>query len=169
MARILGIDPGSTVTGFAVIEGASQPTVHVIDCIRLPKADFPVRLGLIFERLSAVIAAYAPDEMAIENVFVSRNAASALKLGQARGAAICAGTANRLTIAEYTPTQIKQAIVGRGHADKVQIQHMIGLLLGVRGPLQADAADAAAVALCHAHHSQTAARMRVARPAAGRA
>lgn len=168
MARILGIDPGSTITGYAVIEGDATPRACVIDCIRLPRADFPTRLGLIFEALTDVIHEHAPEEMAIENVFVSRNAASALKLGQARGAAICAAAARGLPVSEYTPTQIKQAIVGRGHADKVQIQHMIRVLLGARGALQADAADAAAVALCHAHHSRSAARMRVS-TAAGRA
>lgn len=162
MPRILGIDPGSTITGFAVIDGGAEPKALVVDCLRLPRVGFPVRLGLIFERLREVIDAHAPDEMAIENVFMSRNAASALKLGQARGAAICAGAASGLAVSEYTPTQIKQAIVGRGHADKVQIQHMVGMLLGLRGPLQADAADAAAVALCHAHHAQTAARVRIA-------
>ncbi|MBS62637.1 crossover junction endodeoxyribonuclease RuvC [Salinisphaera sp.] len=168
MARILGIDPGSTVTGFAVIEGGAQPRSIVIDCIRLPREAFPVRLGLIFERLSAVINEYRPDEMAIEDVFVSRNAASALKLGQARGAAICAGAANGLPVSEYTPTQIKQAIVGRGHADKKQIQHMVRVLLGVDSTLQADAADAAGVAVCHIHHSRSAARMKIAANTTGR-
>lgn len=157
--RILGIDPGSTVTGYAVIEGGAEPKACVVDCIRLPRVDFPTRLGLIFERLNAVISEHVPDEMAIENVFVSKNAASALKLGQARGAAICAGASRGLSVAEYTPTQIKQAIVGRGHADKVQIQHMVSMLLGLTGKLQADAADAAAVALCHAHHAHTSARI----------
>ncbi|MGN8198148.1 crossover junction endodeoxyribonuclease RuvC [Salinisphaera sp. RV14] len=161
--RIIGIDPGSTVTGYAVVDGGAAPCAQIIDCIRLPRADFPTRLGLIFDRLSEVIREYRPDEMAIENVFVSRNAASALKLGQARGAAICAGASAGLPVAEYTPTQIKQAIVGRGHADKLQIQHMIAMLLGAKGPLQADAADAAAVALCHAHHAHTRGRMHAAR------
>lgn len=163
MHRIIGIDPGSTVTGYAVIDGGAAPRAHIIDCIRLPRADFPTRLGLIFDRLSAVIREYQPDQMAIENVFVSRNASSALKLGQARGAAICAGASAGLSVAEYTPTQIKQAIVGRGHADKTQIQHMIVMLLGVAGPLQADAADAAAAALCHAHQAHTSRRMQAAR------
>lgn len=157
--RIIGIDPGSTITGYAVIDGGAKPVVHTVDCIRLPRADFPTRLGMIFERLSVVIADYTPDEMAIENVFVSKNASSALKLGQARGAAICAGAARGLSVAEYTPTQIKQAVVGRGHADKTQIQHMVTLLLGLQQTPQSDAADAAAVALCHAHHSHTSARM----------
>ena len=95
MPRILGIDPGSTITGYAVIEGDASLSARVIDCIRLPRTDFPTRLGLIFSGLSDVIAAHQPDEMAIEDVFVSRNAASALKLGQARGAAICAAASAR--------------------------------------------------------------------------
>jgi crossover junction endodeoxyribonuclease RuvC len=160
MARILGIDPGSTVTGYAVIDGDAEPRPRIIDCLRLPRADFPTRLGLIFDHLAGIIRDYRPEQMAIEDVFVARNAASALKLGQARGAAICAGASFGLPVAEYTPTQIKQAIVGRGHADKSQIQHMVAILLGVTGRLQADAADAAAVALCHAHHARTAQRMR---------
>lgn len=162
MPRIIGIDPGSTVTGYAVIDGGANPRARIIDCLRLPRTDFPARLGLIFDHLSRVIRDHQPDQMAIEDVFVSRNAASALKLGQARGAAICAGASAGLSVAEYTPTQIKQAIVGRGHADKKQIQHMVAMLLSVSGQLQADAADAAAVALCHAHHAQTAQRMRIA-------
>lgn len=168
MPRILGIDPGSTITGFAVVEGGANPTLCVIDCIRLPRIDFPARLGLIFERLTEVICEYRPDEMAIENVFVSRNAASALKLGQARGAAICSAAARRIPVSEYTPTQVKQAIVGRGHADKRQIQHMVAMLLGISGPIQADAADAAGVAICHAHHARTASRMRIATSTTGR-
>ncbi|WP_423820719.1 crossover junction endodeoxyribonuclease RuvC [Salinisphaera sp. SPP-AMP-43] len=162
MPRIIGIDPGSTITGYAVIDGGAAPKARVIDCIRLPKADFPTRLGVIFDRLSEVIREYQPEQMAVENVFVSRNASSALKLGQARGAAICAGASAGLAVSEYTPTQVKQAIVGRGHADKAQIQHMIGMLLGATGRLQADAADAAAVALCHAHHAHTSGRMQAA-------
>jgi len=158
MSRILGIDPGSSITGYAVLDGSDRPQLCDAAGIRLPRAAFAVRLGLIFERLSEVIETFQPDEMAIEDVFVSRNAASALKLGQARGAAICAGAAAGLPVSEYTPTQIKKAIVGRGRAEKAQIQHMIGVLLGTSKKLQADAADAAAVALCHAHHMRTAAR-----------
>lgn len=157
---IIGIDPGSTVTGFAIVEGGEVPRARLIDCLKLPRADFPQRLGLIFDKLHEVIQAYQPDHMAIEDVFVSRNVASALKLGQARGAAICAGASAGLTVFEYTPTQIKQAIAGRGHAQKAQIQHMVRLLLAARGPLQEDAADAAAVALCHAHHAHTNSRMK---------
>jgi len=159
---ILGVDPGSNITGYAILAGGNRPHLLDVGCIRLPRKPFAVRLGLIFERLSEIIVANTPDEMAIEDVFMARNAASALKLGQARGAAICAGAAAGLPVSEYTPTQIKSAIVGRGRADKKQIQHMIGVLLGVNKNLQADSADAAAVALCHAHHKQTAARTRVA-------
>lgn len=166
--RILGIDPGSTITGYAVIDGGAKPVARIVDCIRLPGGEFPVRLGIIFERLRNVIAEYAPDEMAIEDVFMARNAASALKLGQARGAAICAGAAAGLPVAEYTPTAIKQAVVGRGHAQKQQIQYMVALLLGLSESLQSDAADAAAVAICHAHHVQTVARSSHVRVAAGR-
>lgn len=162
MSLILGIDPGSNITGYAVVEGGASPRLRQADCIRLPRAAFAIRLGLIFERLSAVIREHGPDEMAIEDVFMARNAASALKLGQARGAAICAGAAAGLPVSEYTPTRIKSAIVGRGRADKRQIQHMVGVLLRVSRDLPADAADAAAVALCHAHHARTARRTRVA-------
>lgn len=162
MSLILGIDPGSNITGYALLEGGASPRLHEAGCVRLPRTDFAVRLGMIFERLSEVIREYQPQEMAIEDVFVSRNAASALKLGQARGAAICAGASAGLPVSEYTPTQIKNAVVGRGRADKAQIQHMIGVLLNVSRNLQADAADASAVALCHAHHSRTAARTHVA-------
>ncbi|MES1930286.1 Crossover junction endodeoxyribonuclease ruvC [Salinisphaera dokdonensis CL-ES53] len=168
MAVILGIDPGSTITGYAVVEAGAQPRAIEIDCIRLPRTDFPTRLGLIFQRLSEVIETHRPEQMAIENVFVSRNAASALKLGQARGAAICSAASRGIPVSEYTPTQIKQAIVGRGHADKTQIQHMVKVLLGVQGALQADAADAAGVAICHIHHERTASRMRVAATTTGR-
>lgn len=162
MGLILGIDPGSNITGYAVLEGGAAPKLYDAGCIRLPSKPFAERLGLIFEGLSDIIRDHKPDEMAIEDVFMARNAASALKLGQARGAAICAGAAIGLPVSEYTPTQIKSAIVGRGRADKQQIQHMVGVLLGVSKNLQADAADAAAVGLCHAHHIRTAARTRVA-------
>lgn len=165
MARILGVDPGSNITGYAVIEGGATPALHDAGCIRLPTAAFAVRLGLVFERLSEIISICRPDEMAVEDVFMARNAASALKLGQARGAAICAGAAAGLPVSEYTPTKIKSAIVGRGRAEKAQIQHMVGVLLGVSKNLPADAADAAAVALCHAHYSRGAARGRIASPA----
>lgn len=159
MTRILGIDPGSVITGYSVIEADAEPRLCEADCLRLPDAPFPERLARIFDGLRAVIERWSPEEMAVEDVFVSRNVASAMKLGQARGAAICAGAAAGLTIAEYSPAGIKQAIVGRGAADKRQVQHMVRVLLNLREDLQVDAADAAAVALCHLHHRQTAGRM----------
>lgn len=157
LLRILGIDPGSRVTGFGVIETGSNGAVLVAHgCVRQSsEATFPARLGKIFSEIGAVIAAQAPDEMAIEDVFVSRNPSSALKLGQARGAAICAAASVGLGVWEYTPAKVKQAIVGRGRAEKRQIQHMVAVLLGIRDPLQADAADALGVALCHLHHRQS--------------
>ncbi len=158
--RILGIDPGSVITGYAVIEIEGQKTRLLrADCLRLPSAPLAERLGLIYHGICAVIEELQPSEMAVEEVFVSRNPASAIKLGQARGAAICAGSATHLPVAEYSPAKIKQAIVGRGAADKQQIQHMVRMLLNLKEVLQADAADAAAVALCHLHHRQTATRM----------
>lgn len=155
--RILGVDPGSVVTGYGFIDvhERQRTTLVASGCLRLPSVAFPQRLKLIFDGLSALIAEHGPAEMAIEQVFVSRNAATAIKLGQARGAAICAGAVGGLAVAEYSAAEIKQAIVGRGRADKGQVQHMIAALLGVRGPLQADASDALAVALTHAHVSAT--------------
>lgn len=155
--RIIGIDPGSQVTGFGVIEtGSNGATLVAHGCVRQQNgAAFPARLARIFSGIGEAIAAHAPDEMAVEDVFVSRNPGSALKLGQARGAAICAGASADLAVWEYTPAKVKQAIVGRGAAEKRQIQHMVGLLLGVQAPLQADAADALGVALCHFHHRQS--------------
>lgn len=155
--RILGIDPGSQITGFGVIDSDRKGAVLVAHgCVRQSAGTtFPARLAKIFAEIGAVIAAQAPDEMAIEDVFVSRNPGSALKLGQARGAAICAGASVGLGVWEYTPARVKQTIVGRGRAEKRQIQHMVAMLLGIREPLQADAADALGVALCHLHHRQS--------------
>jgi len=152
--RILGIDPGSRQTGVGIIDTDGQRTSHVFStCLRLGDAPLPERLGVIFAELTHIIRQYQPQEMAIENVFVSNNAASALKLGQARGAAICAGVTSGLPVSEYSPKEIKQATVGKGGADKSQVQHMIKYLLNLHGHLQADTADALAVALCHAHAS----------------
>lgn len=152
MARILGIDPGSVVMGYAVIEQTADRLRHVASgCVRLPVAPMPQRLRCIFEEVGQVIRQHQPDQAAVEEVFVSHNAASAIKLGQARGAAICAIAAAGLEVHEYPPASIKQAVVGHGRADKTQIQHMVKVLLTLQGRLQADAADALAVAICHAH------------------
>jgi crossover junction endodeoxyribonuclease RuvC len=163
MARILGIDPGSRMTGYGVIEVRGRSTVHVASgCVRMVEEGFPERLRTIFEGVSEVVEEYRPDEIAIEKVFVQRNVDSALKLGQARGAAICAVVSRSLPIAEYSPRQIKQALVGRGAAAKEQVQHMVKTLLQLVESPQADAADALACALCHCHTRQTLGRLPVA-------
>lgn len=161
--RIIGIDPGSRITGIGVIETDGQRTQHIYSAaLRLGDKSLPERLGDIFTEVSSVIRQYRPDEMGIENVFVSNNAASALKLGQARGAAICAGVVLKLPVHEYSPKEIKQATVGKGGADKTQVQHMVKVLLNLQGKLQADAADALAVALCHSHVSHLNSRIALA-------
>ena len=124
-------------------------------CIRVQGETLPERLKSIFNSVSEIVNDYRPDEMAIEQVFVKSNVDSALKLGQARGAAICAGVTRALDVFEYTPTQIKQAIVGKGHADKAQVQFMVRALLNLPGLPQQDAADALACALCHRHTLET--------------
>ena len=166
MKRILGIDPGSRVTGYGLLESNGVRSTHVASgCIRVVDSDFPARLGLIFSGVDALIAEYGPTEMAIEQVFMAKNAASALKLGQARGAAICAAVVRGLPVHEYSPRSVKQAVVGSGGADKDQVQHMVQLLLRLDGRPPADAADALAVALGHAHADATLGRL--ARSAAG--
>ena len=151
--RILGIDPGSRVTGYAVIDSDGDRSSHVESgCIRLSTdAGMPHRLGEIFQSVSEIIQRCRPSEFAIEDVFVSKNASSALKLGQARGAAICAAVTNGLDVSEYAPRAVKQAVVGTGAADKSQVQHMVKMLLQLKDELKADQSDALAVALAHAH------------------
>ncbi|GAC1628981.1 MAG: crossover junction endodeoxyribonuclease RuvC [Nevskia sp.] len=149
--RILGIDPGSRITGWGVIEVSGTRSVCIDHgSVRCLGSELPPRLLQIFRELGAVIREYAPQESAIEEVFVNRNIASALVLGQARGAAICALAHAELPVAEYAPAQIKSAVVGSGRAEKVQVQHMVKVLLNLREAAVADAADALAVALCHA-------------------
>lgn len=158
--RILGIDPGSRFTGYGIIEVKGDQAVLVKHgVIKVGSGDFPERLGIIFSGICDLIEAHQPDQAAIETVFVSHNAGSALKLGQARGAAVCAAISRGLTVAEYSPRSIKQAIVGRGGADKVQVQHMVCVLLRLEVQPAEDAADALAVALCHQHTQQTVDRM----------
>lgn len=154
--RILGIDPGSRITGFGLIEREGNRVSYVESgCIRAGDGDFAGRLKIIYDGLRDIITIYAPEQVAIEQVFMHRNPDSALKLGQARGAAICAVMSMGLNISEYTPAEIKQATVGKGNAAKEQVQHMVQALLKLPGTPQADAADALAVALCHNHTSQT--------------
>ncbi|HTV51312.1 MAG TPA: crossover junction endodeoxyribonuclease RuvC [Steroidobacteraceae bacterium] len=149
--RVLGLDPGSRRTGFGVIECSGARAVHLAHgCVSCAEESLSERLRVIFEAVGRVIAEHRPDEIAVERVFVNRNVDSALKLGQARGAALCAipqGT----PVFEYAPRAIKLAVVGVGGADKQQVAHMIGALLGIAGALPHDATDALAVALCHAH------------------
>ena len=154
MNRILGIDPGSRITGYGIIDFDGDRAIHVTNgCIKTAEGELPQRLRKIFAGLVEVIEAYSPQEMAVEKVFMKRNADSALKLGQARGAAVVAGVERDLPVFEFTATQIKQSVVGRGHADKVQIQHMVKVLLCLHDTPPTDAADALAVALCHGHMS----------------
>ena len=153
MTRIIGIDPGSLKTGFGIIESDGMKSRYLASgCILVKGDNLAERLGHIFSSLHEIIAQWQPDEMAIESVFLNKNADSALKLGQARGAAICAGVQHQLPVSEYAPRQIKNAVVGTGSAKKEQVQHMMNLLLNINKTLQADEGDALGVALCHAHH-----------------
>jgi crossover junction endodeoxyribonuclease RuvC len=150
--RIIGIDPGSRLTGFGVLDCASGSTTYVASgAVRTRDGAFPERLRLIFHSVKEIVEKYQPDIVAIESVFMHRNAGSALKLGQARSAAICATFGFELEIHEYAPREIKQAIVGSGAATKEQVQHMVRSLLELDGDPAPDAADALATALCYAH------------------
>lgn len=154
--RILGIDPGLRVTGFGVIEKRGNTLVYVASgCIKSAQSDsLPERIRTIFAGLGEVIARYAPNQAGVEKVFVNVNPQSTLLLGQARGAAISALVHAHLPVAEYTALQIKQAVVGQGKATKEQVQAMVVRLLNLPGTPAADAADALACAICHAHGGQ---------------
>ena len=150
--RILGIDPGSRTTGYGVIEveGSRDSLVYVTSgCIRSGAGEMPERLGTIYRGMSEILAEFAPDVVAIEQVFLAKNPASALKLGQARGVAIAAAVAAELDVAEYAAREVKLAITGTGGAAKNQVQHMVRVLLKLAGTPAEDAADALAVAICH--------------------
>jgi len=149
--RILGIDPGSRVTGYGIVEQNGNRLIHIDNgaIFTDTAVDFPGRLKQIFDGMSEVIALYKPDGAAIENIFFASNAQSALKLGQARGAAIVAAVHYGLPVAEYSALQVKQAVVGQGRAEKGQVQKMLKALLGLPEIAQADASDALAVAICH--------------------
>lgn len=151
--KVLGIDPGSRITGYGIILKQGNRLLHVDNgAIFTDSAgDFPLRLHRIFISLSEIIEKYRPDTMAIEQVFFSNNVQSALKLGQARGAAIVAGVNAGLPVSEYTALQVKQAVVGHGKAAKEQVQQMVKALLNLPEIAQADASDALAVAICHAN------------------
>lgn len=154
--RILGIDPGSRLTGYGIVDVYGNEIRYVDSgCIRLLNESMPIRLMMIHQGISELIEQYRPQEFAIEEIFVHKNPSSALKLGQARGVALCVAVLSQLPIGEYAARAIKQSVVGKGSADKTQVQHMVKILLNLQGKIQADAADALAVALTHAHHLQT--------------
>ncbi len=161
--RILGIDPGSRITGIGVIESDGRYNQHIFStCIRLGNQAFPIRLGHIYKEIEQIIREFQPQQVAIEDVFLSNNPSSALKLGQARGAAICAAVMQDIPVFEYSAREIKQAVVGKGNADKAQVQQMVKILLNLQGKIQADTADGLAIALSHAHVGATKARLQAA-------
>jgi len=156
MSLILGIDPGSRKTGFGLISYVSGRSEYVTSgVIRLPDVELPERLRVIYHGVTELVETHCPQELAIERVFMARSADSALKLGQARGAAIVACVARNMPVAEYSARQIKQSVVGTGAADKTQVQHMVKVLLRLPSMPAEDAADALAAALCHAHTQQS--------------
>ncbi len=154
MTLIIGVDPGSRKTGFGIINQVGAKSEYVTSgVIRVHKEPtMPDRLDLIFTSLSEIIAQYSPQFMAIEEIFMGRGPDSALKLGQARGVAILAGTQAKLPVFEYAARKVKQAVVGNGNADKDQVGYMVQTLLKLPGVPQEDAADALAVALCHTYN-----------------
>jgi crossover junction endodeoxyribonuclease RuvC len=150
--RILGLDPGSIRTGYAIVETQAGNVTYIVSgAIRTQGESFAERLQEIFAGVDELTSEFRPDEVAIERVFMHRNADSALKLGQARGAALSATFALKPRVFEYAPREVKQAVVGTGAAEKEQVQLMVKRLLNIAGPLGADAADALAIALCHAY------------------
>jgi crossover junction endodeoxyribonuclease RuvC len=153
--RILGIDPGLRITGYGVLDKVGQQLHYVASgCISTPDGELPERLKAILDSLGEVIALHQPQQVAVEKVFVNVNPQSTLSLGQARGAAICAAVLANLPVSEYTALQVKQAVVGNGHANKGQVQQMVQRLLKLPGIPGPDAADALASAICHAHGGQ---------------
>jgi crossover junction endodeoxyribonuclease RuvC len=151
--RVLGIDPGFRMTGYGILDTNGQESRHVASgVIKAVRSDTVAgRLGIIFTEVRELVRTYEPAEMAVERVFVAKNADSALKLGQARAAAICAGFENEVPLFEYAAREVKQAIVGKGGAGKDQVQHMVRILLSLNEELQSDQSDALGIALCHAH------------------
>lgn len=153
--RILGIDPGSRFTGFGVLDFVGDsPTYVASGTIKSPDGTFPDRLKKIFESVNAIVEEYRPDVVSIETVFMARNAGSALKLGHARSAALCATFAFDVEVVEYAPREIKLAVVGTGSASKEQVQHMVVSMLQLDGVPASDAADALAAAICHGHQQR---------------
>lgn len=168
--RLMGIDPGSRITGYGIVEMDGPRSRYIASGGIQTDSSRPVpeRLKTIFEGIASLIQEYQPIEVAVEQVFMHRNPDSALKLGQARGAAICAVVVAGLPVSEYAARAIKQAVVGSGAADKTQVQRMIALLLNLPALPQSDAADALAVAICHGHTRQTLQRLGAAVALVGR-
>ena len=160
MSVILGIDPGSRICGYGLIRARGNSLEYLASgVIRMGTLTFPERLHTIFSDISDIIIEHGPDVAAVEEVFMGKNASSALKLGQARGAAIVACSHYQLPVAEYAARKVKQALVGRGQADKKQVQQMVKSLLGLSRMPPEDAADALAIAVCHANTQNTLIRM----------
>jgi crossover junction endodeoxyribonuclease RuvC len=164
--RLIGLDPGLRATGWGVIEAGDGRLLHVADGVLRVDADQPLarRLVELAAGLAGVIRTYGPDEAAVEETFVNRNAVSTLKLGQARGIALLVPAQAGMPVTEYLPNLVKKTVVGNGHAAKVQVQMMVRRLLPGALVATADAADALAVAICHAHHRETALRIARGRP-----
>ena len=151
--KIFGIDPGSRTTGYGVINSKGNKSSHIgSGVIQTKEKDFQKRLKVIFTEIEKLIDEYQPDVVAIENVFMHRNPDSALKLGQAKAAAICGTFKQGLTVFEYAAREVKQAVVGSGAAEKEQVQYMVKIILGIKNKeLKLDESDALAIAICHAH------------------
>ena len=153
MVRILGLDPGSRITGYGVVDAGKSGVRYVASgCIRVGNGAMAGRLLKIHRHVTELVDAYTPGEIAIERVFMHRNPDSALKLGQARGAALCGACHTGAPVFEYAPRAVKQTVTGTGAAEKAQVMHMIKVLLALQGRVSADAADALAIAICHAQH-----------------
>ncbi|OEF97615.1 crossover junction endodeoxyribonuclease RuvC [Desulfuribacillus alkaliarsenatis] len=152
--RILGIDPGTAILGYGIIDSVGNQLKPVdYGCIRTEaNTDMPSRLGILYEDLTSLIETYKPDAMAVEELFFNRNVTTAITVGQARGVVLLAGVQAKMSVFEYTPLQVKQAICGYGRADKQQVQEMVKMFLNLKViPKPDDAADALAVSICHAH------------------
>lgn len=158
--RVMGLDPGLRALGWGIVDVSGSRLVHVANGIcKTDQGPLGLRLVCLFEELSEIWSRFTPDEAAVEQTFVNRNGAATLKLGQARGIAMLVPSRAGIVVGEYAPNAVKKAVVGVGHADKRQVDHMVRMQLPgvlIEGP---DAADALAVAICHAHVAQTAARM----------
>ncbi len=156
LIRVLGIDPGSVITGYGLIESDGARSFHLAHGhIRVKGDNFAEKLGHIHAEIGEVISQWQPQEVAVEQVFLSNNAMSALKLGQARGAAITAAVSRQLPVSEYAPRLVKKVVTGSGAADKQQVQTMVKAMLQIAKTLQVDAADGLAIAICHAHSRST--------------